>query len=175
VDYPGFTDLTHGDYHAGNIQGYGWIGYDLLKTTFITFGPIAGYDYLHLNTEALHESGGLAALDSDGSGRTVQFSTLGAQFKSRLSDDASPVTIEPRLNVMWQHGWGDLAGTFRGRFDNATSDFAVEGQGVARNSAQVSAGAGLIYGRMRFDAAYLGSFSSSSTEHGGRLMLSIAL
>jgi outer membrane autotransporter protein len=138
---PGFnqtaTGSSHGNQYTVNIDG----GYDHKISYRFTVGPIAGVQYVHLDTDSFNESGAGAASLAVGS-QTVESlrSKLGVRANYHLQVDKD-LAIALEVRAAWQHEFLDDSRSFNSSFINSgLSSFSVSTSKPQRDAALVGIG-----------------------------------
>ncbi len=136
--FTGFSDHNSAGYNANSAQVFGEVGY-AIPLGRVALEPFAGLAYVRLHTDGYSESGGAAALKSDGDTSNIGFSTLGLRAATQLGVLASG-TFTARGMVGWRHAFGSVRPTSTFTFADGGTSFQVAGVPIARESAVVEVG-----------------------------------
>ena len=171
VAFTGFADSLSADYSAGTFQAFGELGWRI-DTAFAAFEPFANLAYVSLDTDGYGESGGAAALYSDGADMDTTFTTIGL----RASKDIVLGTYEATLRgtLGWRHAFGDITPSVSQAF--LTSDaFTVTGVPIAQDAAVLEAGLDVRVGAMTtLGIAYTGQFGDGVQQNGFNATLKVS-
>ena len=140
----GFSAVAHGapsgDQITGNLDG----GYDFhLKN--LTYGPLAGVQYTHLEVDSYTEDGA-DSLASDESVSKQQADSLRSRLGAHASYDfhAGKVTLTPHFEAAWQHEFMDSAqglnATIISPATAGAAPFTVRTPNPSRDSALIDCG-----------------------------------
>jgi outer membrane autotransporter protein len=161
VDFPSPQVLT-ADYVAGTTQIFGRIGVpvDLGDIDVTPFGEAS---YARLDTDAMAETGGGAALSSDASTTDAAMARLGiSASSSRYIGDG--MLLRFSADAAWQHGSGD-APTAVNSFAGSDA-FAVVGGPTASDMLAVGIGIDLDASEnLQFHLAYDGAVADDAQSH----------
>ena len=125
-----------GDHVTGNLDG----GYDF-HVKNLTFGPMAGVEYTHLNVDSYNEDGAGAI----GSNLAVN-KQQGDSLRSRLGGHVSytyqtgKLLLTPHLDASWQHEFMDQATGISANLVSTGGTFTVFTPHPSRDSALIDAG-----------------------------------
>ncbi|MBP0617432.1 autotransporter outer membrane beta-barrel domain-containing protein [Jiella mangrovi] len=164
VVFPGFSNDLSASVDGDSARLFGEVSYDLALGG-IAVQPFAGLSYTHFSLDDFTETGGSAALESDGYDQNVGASTLGLRLATSFS--AGEMTLKPRAMIGWRHGFGDVDPDVTLSFADTGADFSVSGSPIARNAALVEAGLDVeIAPNATLGLSYRGSFASDATSNG---------
>ena len=125
---------TGGNQGTASLDG----GYDF-HTGALTYGPLAGVEYTHLEVDGYNESGSVADLSVSDSNSDSLRSRLGGRISYSLVHCG--VTFTPHLDASWQHEFLDQARGISGQFiGSGLGSFAVRTATPDRDSALIDAG-----------------------------------
>ena len=111
------------------------------------------------------ETGGAAALTTNGSNDNVGYSTLGLRMAS--STPLYGTTVTPRASFAWQYAFGDTTPDLSLAFAQSGVGFSVLGVPLARNSAVMEAGVDLkLSPSARLGISYVGRFAGDLQDNG---------
>ncbi len=162
--FPGFTDTLQADYSANTAQAFGELAYGLAFGR-VAVEPFAGAAYVKVDSDAVREKGGAAALNIQGDKVDVGYSTVGARFATAWTVGPDAV-LTPRASLAWQHTFGDLTPGARAAFQETGVAFSVTGAPLARDAALVEAGADLKVGaRLKVGVSYQGGLSKNAVDN----------
>jgi outer membrane autotransporter protein len=123
------TSAPEGDEGVANLDG----GYDFHRGG-LTFGPVAGLQYVHLTVDGYSESGSFADLSVN----EQDADSLRSRFGGRVSYllRSGGLTFTPHLDATWQHEFMGSARGITSRFDGAgLGSFSVRTDDPSRDSA----------------------------------------
>lgn len=129
-------DSLSADRHGNMYQVFGEFGYEI-DADRVSFEPYAGFAHVWSKTDGFSETGGAAALSSNGTSMNTSFSTLGLNAQSTF--DIFGVESVARGGLGWRHAFGDTVPSISQRFA-AGDAFTVTGVPIAKNVALVEAG-----------------------------------
>lgn len=133
--------------------------------------PFVNLAHVQLNTDAITEQGGIAALSSAASSTNVTFATLGMRAEHAFSLGAVEGTLSGMVG--WRQACGDTTPQADVSFAGGNA-FSIAGTPVATRSAIVEAGLDLSFSpNARVGLSYGGSFTSVSTSHNARASLAV--
>jgi outer membrane autotransporter protein len=127
--------------------------------------PFAGLAWVHLDTDAFSETGGLAALNVASGHEDVGYSTLGARLAAtyRL---ANGMLLTPRVSAAWEHAFGDVTPAAALAFQSLGTAFTIAGVPLARDSALVDAGLDLrVSPQATVGIAYFGQIAKGAQDN----------
>lgn len=155
-----FHDRARADYHARSLQAFGEAGY-ALDSGMARIEPFAGLAYVRLDSDAMREQGGAAALSVETARDEVWFSSLGVRLDSTLGRD----DVRARGQLGWLHADGDLRPVGAMAFAGG-GNFAPAGLPVARDVLQVELGADITLNRSAsLGLYYAGQFAGQVSDH----------
>jgi outer membrane autotransporter protein len=136
VTFPGFSDRLSARYdgHVGQI--FGEAGY-ALHMAGATVEPTASLAYVDAGTNAFSETGGAAALSSDGTDIDTTFSTLGIRATAPLALGGLAAKVSGFVG--WRHAFGDTVPTIDVAFAGH-NPFTIAGTPIARDVAVIDLG-----------------------------------
>jgi outer membrane autotransporter protein len=162
--FPGFANALSSSYDAQTAQVFGEVGYGFTWNE-IALEPFAGLAYVHLDTDAVNEVGGAAALNVQSASNDIFYSTLGLRIGTSwaLGND---VVLMPRLMLAWQHAYGDVDPASTMAFNSTGAAFSVTGAPLARDAALIEVGADWMIGaNAKLGLSYQGTWSDSVTDN----------
>jgi uncharacterized protein with beta-barrel porin domain len=169
--FPGFSDSLKGDYDAGTAQVFGELGYGIAMGE-ARFKPFANLAHLSVQTDDVTETGGTAALSSEGDTTATSWTTFGP---SRLDH------LRPQRRGRNGQGHGGLASRLW-RFVAAVDDAfcrrrrpVPDRRGSDRARCAVVE-AGLDYALSpiaTLGVTYAGQFGSDASDQSARVNLSV--
>lgn len=167
ISFPGFASTasggSHGNQYTVNIDG----GYDHHVSNRLTVGPIAGLQYVHLDTDSFNESGAGAANLAIG-GQSVESlrSRFGARADYHLQVDKD-LALGIEVRAAWQHEFLNDSRSISASFAGGQlSSFTVQTTKPHRDA--VLAGAGInatISDRFTVYVDYDAQAASNYIEH----------
>ncbi len=156
--------LTAG-YRGATINFFTEIGYALAVSETATLEPFVGLAWNQLRIKGFSETGGSAALSSDGQRQHNATSLSGLRGSWRVSDSA----IALRGMLGWRHVYGNTRPTVSLAFDQSPA-FSVAGAPIARDAARVELGADMVTVRnVTVGLSYGGEFGGGNQQHAGTL------
>ncbi|MCK0206663.1 autotransporter domain-containing protein [Starkeya koreensis] len=163
VAFPGFADRLSADYSAGTLQAFGELGYRI-DTAFAAFEPFANLAYVSLDTSGYTETGGAAALQSNGVDMNTGFATLGVRVAKELTSGVHATTL--RGAIGWRQAFGDITPAMSEAFQTS-SVFTVTGTPIAETAAVLEAGLDMRLGTgATLGIAYTGQFGDGVEQNG---------
>jgi fibronectin-binding autotransporter adhesin len=129
----------------------------------IDFEPFVNAAYVHLNADGFTETGGPAALTSDGITRDVPYTTLGLRAATDITAGDSLLRVHGLVG--WQHAYSDVVPTQTFAFTGSDA-FEVSGVPIARDALVLEAGANWhLTEKTSLDLTYSGQLGSGAQEH----------
>lgn len=163
INLANYADHTNSSYDAGTAQAFGELGYQL-NLGRVALEPFANLAVVSLRTNAFNETGGDAALNSQGDTMNTAFSTLGLHASSDFGVGAADLTLNGTLG--WQHVFGNVTPTTSVSFAGGQA-FNVAGVPIARDAALVQVGLNAnITKKATIGVSYSGQLSSHTENHG---------
>ncbi|MBE1238004.1 autotransporter domain-containing protein [Phaeovibrio sulfidiphilus] len=130
----------------------------------LTVEPFVAAAWNRACTEDFTESGGPAALHSRSWVTQTGTSTVGLRLDARIHEQ-----VVLRLDLGWEHVYGDINTTSRQVFVSGSDDFSVRGTPADRDTAVLAAGASVILGEdWTLNVIYDGAYGAHTLSHGGR-------
>lgn len=170
VVFPDFSDVLSSDYDGATFQAFGELGYRL-DTASASFEPYANLAYVNFRADGFAETGGAAALSSQGQSSDTTFTTLGLRASTVFT--LGSMTATARGGLGWRHAFGDVTPETGLAFAGGSA-FAVQGAPIARDAAVIEAGLDTsLTGRARFGLTYQGQLASDGQEHGFNATLAV--
>ncbi len=168
VAFPGFTDQVSDRYQSRTADAFAELGY-AMRYGRASVQPYASLAYVGVNTGAINEGGGLAALQVGSNDTHAVLSELGVRAATsfRLS---STLAVEPYATAAWRHAFGDSQSTAALTFESTGTSFNVKGAGLDHDAADVEAGLTLntTIG-VKLTAAYVGQLSDTWQDNQAKL------
>ncbi|GAB7525991.1 autotransporter outer membrane beta-barrel domain-containing protein [Paraburkholderia sp. 2C] len=162
IAFANFTDHTNASYDAGTAQAFGEVAYTL-NVGRAALEPFANLAYVSLHTDAFDESGGDAALHSDGDTTNTAFSTLGVRASSDFAIGSAAMTVRGTLG--WQHAFGPHSPTASVAFAGGQA-FDVAGVSIARDAALVGVGVNAaVTAKLSLGVSYSGQIGGGTEDH----------
>ncbi|OZA91784.1 MAG: hypothetical protein B7X76_01610 [Azorhizobium sp. 39-67-5] len=162
VIFPGFFDALTADTSARTGQVFGEVGYGL-SFAQLDVEPFAGLAYVNVNLGDFTETGGPAALTSDGGSEGVTYSTLGARMSMRLP--LGPIPTVFRGTLAWQHAFNTTPETLFA-FAPGGLPFAVSGAPIASDAALIEAGLDMaVSANASLSVFYAGQLAETETNN----------
>ncbi|TCT03884.1 autotransporter outer membrane beta-barrel domain-containing protein [Aquabacter spiritensis] len=137
VAFQGFSQALSSSYDAGSTQVFAEAGYGI-ATPYADFELFAGVAHVSLQTDAMSETGGAAALQSGSSTQDNTFTALGLRAAKGFAVNGGTVTASASLG--WQYAFGDTTPISTLSFKAGGSAFQETGTPIARNAALVGVG-----------------------------------
>lgn len=171
VSFDEFQDQLSADYHGRTTQIFGELGYRL-DSGPVVFEPFAGLAYVHADTDAFMEHGGVAALHGAGVDAEATYSSLGLRTSARF--EVAGVQLAATGAVGWRHNFNDTnVGSIQG-FDIGNS-FTVSSASFDRDIGFVEAGLAADLGsNARLSLAYSGQFGKEITDSGVKVRFDVS-
>ncbi|MBE1237206.1 autotransporter outer membrane beta-barrel domain-containing protein, partial [Phaeovibrio sulfidiphilus] len=152
------------DYGANVFQVVGEAAWRIQATDALMVEPFAGGSWTMGYTGGFSESGGVAGLRGHSQASHTGVSTVGVRMDARVHENAVL-----KLDLGWEHVYGDIDTASRMMFLAGSDDFLVRGTPADRDAAVVGVGA-----EVRLDdtwgltVMYDGAYGAHTTSHGGR-------
>ncbi|WP_428030142.1 autotransporter domain-containing protein [Ancylobacter sp.] len=163
VAFAGFADHLSADYSAGTFQAFGEFGYRI-DMAFAAFEPFANLAYVSLDRSGYTETGGAAALRSNGTDMNTGFSTLGLRVAKELTFGVHATTL--RGAIGWRQAFGDITPAMSQAF-LTSGTFTVTGTPIAETAAVLEAGLDMRLGAgATLGVAYSGQFGEGVEQNG---------
>ncbi|MCX5514797.1 hypothetical protein C3941_10590 [Kaistia algarum] len=170
VAFPGFADYLTADYNADAFQAFGEIG-NRIDTAFASFEPFANLAYVSLDTSDFAETGGVAALHSDGANMNTTFATLGLRMAKELTLGVHATTL--RGTVGWRQSFGAITPAMSQAFPTSGA-FIITGTPIAETAAVLEAGLDMRLGaESTLGIAYTGQFGDAVEQNGFNASLKV--
>ncbi len=173
VVFAGFGDSLASTYDAETGQAFAELGYELVSTSTSRIEPFVGLGYADLDTDAVHERGGAAALHGRGESFSSAESVVGLRAATAHGIGGDSVLRLHGL-VAWSHAFGDLVPVASFTFAGGTSPFTVTGVALAEDSL-VLGGALELASRdlSRMSVSYVGEIAERVEAHAFQASLSL--
>lgn len=162
VVFPGFVNQLSADYGAQTGQLFGEMAYPVALSA-ATVEPFAGLAFVNVNTDNFTETGGIAALGTNGGTDAVTYTSLGARGALPFQLGTTVATLKGSL--AWQHAFGDVTpeSTF---FFTGSQPFTVAGAPIAEDAALVEAGIDIAFTpAMSLSVFYSGQLAENAQEN----------
>jgi outer membrane autotransporter protein len=169
IAFPGFMNQASASYHGKVGQLFGELALPFASAGQ-SWEPFARAAYVNMDSDAFTETGGAAALTSDGMRAALGYTMLGARATGSMQ--LAGMAITPYASLAWQHAIGNVDPSATLMFASGGSAFTVLGTPLARDSVLVDAGIGLaIAPETTLGIAYSGRFANNLTDNAvnGRL------
>jgi outer membrane autotransporter protein len=164
VVFPGFFETETTSYNGNVAQLFAEMAHPIQRGG-MAIEPFAGLAWVHFGTSGFTETGGAAALTTNGSNDNVGYSTLGLRMAS--STPLYGTTVTPRASFAWQYAFGDTTPDLSLAFAQSGVGFSVLGVPLARNSAVMEAGVDLkLSPSARLGISYVGRFAGDLQDNG---------
>jgi len=165
----GGTQVLRADYAVHAAQLFTELGYAVPMGAASMLEPYAGIAWVRQHGGVFSESGGVAALRSDGDTDRVTMLTLGMRGRAAWPLSGKDVAVSAGLG--WRHAEGDLRPASRLSFAQADAvAFTVSGAPIARDAAVVELSAQVAQGRrVAFGLSYSGQFGGGAVDNEGSL------
>jgi len=139
IQFPGFSANAHSNPNGEEEYGYLSGGRDFHSGNW-TFGPTAGVQYVHMNTDSFTEQGaGLIDLNVSNHDDDSLRSRLGGRVYYAAAD--GDIVWRPFLDASWQHEFMENSNSLTSQFDGAgVGTFTVAAPSDTRESALISVG-----------------------------------
>lgn len=158
-------------YSANAVSAFAEGGWNIdLDPLILT--PYLGLSYTRLDTDAVQETGGAAALAVEARKDDAWTATAGLRAGWQLGDDRG-IATRLEAGLAWQHSGGDLPET-RSRFVAGTSSFNVQGLPLARNVGVAEVGVSIKpTDNSRLALMAQGRSGDGQSEFGGQLSFNL--
>ncbi|MBE1238011.1 autotransporter outer membrane beta-barrel domain-containing protein, partial [Phaeovibrio sulfidiphilus] len=124
------------DYGANVFQVVGEAAWRIQATDALMVEPFAGGSWAMGYTEGFSESGGVAGLRGHSQASHTGVTTVGVRMDARVHENAVL-----KLDLGWEHVYGDIDTNSRMAFLAGSDDFLVRGTPADRDAAVVGVGA----------------------------------
>ena len=166
VSFPGISNNLSSKRDGTTAQVFGEVGHRFELTNALAVEPFAGLAHVSVKTDAFAERGGVAALTGSAASMDSTFSTLGARFSAKLSEQTAL-----RGLLGWRHAFGNATPTSTNAFQGSIP-FTVQGVPLARNVAVVEAGIETKLTRdLKLSVSYSGQFANKLHDNGAKVAL----
>ncbi len=163
VVLPDYAETLRGNYGGNVAQVFGDVGYRI-GTGPVVFEPFANVALVNLQTDALHESGGAAALSGQSGSSNTAFSTLGLRGSSAFAFGPTVLTTTGTLG--WRHAYGTLVPEQTMAFAGGTP-YSITGVPIARDAAVVEVNLEALVGKnTTLGVGYSGQLGAGTQSHG---------
>lgn len=133
--------------------------------------PFVNLAYVNVDTSGFMESGGDAALASDGGHGDATFTTLGIRGQSQITLNDIDFTLNASL--AWRHGFGGNPQQAL-RFAEADTPFTIAGTSVAGDTALLEVGMSAeVSPNTQLSVTYAGQFGSGLNESSVKAQLGV--
>jgi outer membrane autotransporter protein len=164
VIFPGFFETESVSYDGDVAQLFGELAHPFQHGN-AAIEPFAGLAWVHFGTSGFTETGGAAALTTNGSDDNVGYSTLGVRMASSVPMHGIMVT--PRASLAWQYAFGDTTPDLALAFAQSGAGFSALGVPLAQNSALIEAGIDLqLSPGARLGISYIGQLAGDLQDNG---------
>ncbi|MCA0035262.1 autotransporter domain-containing protein [Mesorhizobium sp. B263B2A] len=171
VTFNGFADGLSADYDASTAQIFGELAYKAETGGSFKFEPFANFAYVSVHTDGFTETGGPAALTSQGRTADATFTTLGLRGSTDFMLGGIGATARGMLG--WRHAFGDVTPTSNFAFAGGDA-FTIAGVPIAKDSALVEAGVDLpLASNATLGLSYTGRFGGGAVDNGAKANLSV--
>lgn len=170
VAFPGYADNLSAEYGAGTFQAFGELGYRI-DAPGVSIEPFANLAYVNFRADGFTETGGAAALTSNGQSRDTMFTTIGVRASTDF--DLGTAKATARGMIGWRHAYGDVVPTSAHAFAGGDA-FTVAGAPIATDTAMIEAGLDFtISPAATFGLSYTGEFGGGMHDSNARVNLSV--
>ncbi len=165
VRYGSLEERLTASYRGATTQLFTELGYALPLSAAASIEPFVGLAWSQLRMPAFSESGGSAALSSDGQRQRNVSSLAGLRGNWRVP--GSSIALRGMLG--WRHVYGETRPSVALSFDQGPA-FSVAGTPIARDAASLELGADLVQIRnMTAGLSYAGEFGGGNRQHAGSI------
>ncbi|MGC4026220.1 MAG: autotransporter domain-containing protein [Mesorhizobium sp.] len=164
VAFGSFDERVSADYSARTAQTFAELAY---QATFNSarFEPFAQIAYANVDTGGFNETGGSAALHSDGSTFDSTFTTLGVRFSGDYF--VNGMKLRPNAMIGWRHAFESTAKT--GLAFTGSSGFEVAGTPIASDTLVLEAGFDVdVTPNASLGLSYAGQYGDGEVDQGVR-------
>ncbi len=159
-------------YHATTAQLFGRASVRL-PVAPAEVAPFAEAALVHVDTGSLAETGGAAALASEGESGANVLTVLGVDVGRTFA--VGGALVRPFARAGWEHAFGEVVPEAELSFRAGGDPFAVAGTPIARDAAVLGAGLEIApTGAFALSVRYDGRIGGGTSEHAGSGRLSIA-
>lgn len=162
IEFGGFSETANGEFSADTRQLFAEVSADLLPGP-VHLQPFGRFAWVETDIDGFAETGGDAALTVGEGEQDVRLGTLGVRLSGGV--EALGGRVSPKVQLGWQHGWGDLDSYSDARF-SAGHGFVFQGARLAKDAADIEFGAEWSKGSFRVGVSYTGFLSEYWDEHG---------
>ncbi len=168
---PTIQNNLEAGFNATTGQVFGELGYHMTMGG-LALEPFANLAYVSIGSNAIAESGGVAALWTSGLGGDATFSTLGLRLSAPVFVQGE-TRISAHASAGWQHAWNGqtpaLAASFTG-----SSAFISTGTPLAQDTALLEAGLDSdLADNIRVGVFYSGQFGDGISDNGFQAALNV--
>ena len=165
VIFPGFFETETANYNGDVAQLFAELAHPFQHGS-TAIEPFVGLAWVHFGTSGFTETGGAAALTTNGSDDNVGYSTLGVRMASS-SVPMHGITVTPRASLAWQYAFGDTTPDIALAFAQSGVGFSTLGVPLAQNSALIEAGLDLqLSPEARLGISYVGQLAGDLQDNG---------
>lgn len=158
------------DRNGNMYQVFAELGY-AIDADMVSFEPYAGLAHVWSKTNSFSETGGAAALSSNGTSMDTTFSTLGLNVQATF--DFVGVQSVARGGLGWRHAFGDIVPSTSQHFAFGEA-FTVTGVPISKNVALIETGIDFnITPNAVVGISYIGLAGSGASESSANTRLSI--
>jgi len=137
----------------------------------ITLSPYLNLAQVWLRTNAVHETGNVAALDIARQSNDVRLLTLGMRSAFTL---LTRTPMHLTADFGWVHAFGDTDSHTVNRFAAGSIDFTIRGVGIEHNVALLGFGLrAQLAPNIHLHTGYQGQFASKSKHHTAQMQLKV--
>lgn len=172
VAFPGYEGENKSSFDFGTTQLFGEVNWRFemgpdseVPVAKAWLEPFVAPAYVGLGSGAFREKGSSSALSGSTDAQDLFYLTLGARLGTTFLL-ANGATLAPRIDIAWQHAFGDVDPSATLAFASGGTPFTVSGVPIAEDVALV--GASVDYGfneRVSVSVAYSGQFGGDQQDH----------
>jgi fibronectin-binding autotransporter adhesin len=168
VAFPGFLEQVGDRYESRTEDWFGELGY-AMHTGRLSVQPYASLAYVQVNTGAINEAGGLAALHIASNDVNAVLSEVGVRAATTFQLRPN-LSLEPYATAAWRHVYGDAQSTAALTFESTGVPFNIKGAPIDHDAGAMEAGLTLnTNGGVKLTAAYIGQVSSNWQDNQAKL------
>jgi len=171
IAIPGFRDKLSSSFTANTAQIFTEISHSFEAAPSMRLEPFVNLAHVNVDTSGFMESGGDAALASDGGHGDATFTTLGIRGQSQITLNDIDFTLNASL--AWRHGFGGNPQQAL-RFAEADTPFTIAGTSIAGDTALLEVGMSAeVSPNTQLSVTYAGQFGSGLNESSVKAQLGV--
>ena len=165
--FPGFHERLKADYSANSVTFFGEGAYAFPVGERTALEPYLNLSWTRLSVGGWREKGGSAALEGQAETYRGTDTLLGLRTYVQAGEG-----LDLRLNLGWQHAFGDIDAQGAHAFRDGADQFRVQGVSASRNAALAGLGLSVnLTEGLNLTVDYDGLFGNDSQSHSGTARL----